>query len=171
MTMEVWLQRAETIVETVGKGVSWIILVLVGAITYDVIMRYAFSAPTIWSFDLSYMLGGTLMLMGLSYAHRYRSHVRVDIIVKQFSPKVRLVLEVLFTVIFFFPLMAVLLQISFVRMVDAWQIGEISRLGMWHPSMVPFRIMMFAAFALLALEGVAQLTINVKRLTRREYDG
>jgi len=171
MTMEVWLQRVEGVVEAVGRGISWIILVLVGAITYDVVMRYVFSAPTIWSFDLSYMLGGTFMLMGLSYAHRYKSHVRVDIIVKQFSPKVRLMLEVLFTAVFFLPLMAVLLQVSFLRMVDAWKIGEISRLGMWHPSMVPFRIMMFVAFVLLALEGIAQLIINVKRLSRRQYDG
>jgi len=171
MTMEIWLRRAEGLVEAVGKGVSWIILVLIGAITYDVIMRYAFSSPTIWSFDLSYMLGGTLMLMGLSYAHKYRSHVRVDIFVKQCSPKVRVVLEVLFTAVFFLPLMAVLLQISFVRMVDAWEIGEISRLGMWHPSMVPFRVMMFVAFVLLALEGIAQLIVNAKRLFRGQYDG
>ena len=169
--MEIWLHRAESCVETVGKFISWIILILVAAITYDVIMRYAFSAPTIWSFDVSYMLGGTFMLMGLSYAHRFRSHVRVDIIVKLFSLKVRLVLEVLFTAVFFFPLMAVLLQISFLRMVDAWEIGEISRLGMWHPSMVPFRIMMFVAFALLALEGIVQFIINVKRLSRGQYDG
>jgi len=169
--METWLHRTESCIEMVGKTVSWIILILVAAITYDVIMRYIFSAPTIWSFDVSYMLGGTFMLMGLSYAHRYRSHVRVDIIVKSFSPKVRLLLELLFTLVFFFPLMAVLLQISYVRMVDSWVIREISRLGMWHPSMVPFRIMMFVAFALLAVEGLVQFITNIRRLAKGQYDG
>ncbi len=169
--METWLHRTESYIEMVGRVISVIILILVGAITYDVIMRYVFSAPTIWSFDVSYMLGGTFMLMGLSYAHRFRSHVRVDIIVKTFPPKVRLLLELLFTVVFFFPLMAVLLQISYVRMVDSWVIGEISRLGMWHPSMVPFRIMMFVAFVLLAGEGLVQFVMNARRLSRGEYDG
>ena len=171
MTTEVWLQRADWFVETVGKAVSWIILILLAAITYDVVARYAFSAPTIWSFDVSYMLGGTFILMGLSYAHKYRSHVRVDIIVKAFPPKVRLVLEVLFTVIFFFPLMAVLIQVSYVRMVDAWTIHEISRLGMWHPSMVPFRLVMLLAFIMLALEGTVQFITNIRRLSKGQYDG
>ena len=164
------MRYVDLVVENVGKLVSWIIIVLIGAITYDVIMRYAFSAPTIWSFDVSYMLGGTLMLMGLSYAHMRKSHVRVDVIVKSFPPRVRLILELLFTIVFFFPLMAVLLQISYVRMVDSWVIKEVSRLGMWHPSMVPFRIMMFAAFVLLALEGLVQFVANIRRMAKGQYD-
>ena len=50
-----------------GKGVSWLLVVLILALTYDTSMRYLFSKPTVWSFDVSYMLGGSIMLRGMAW--------------------------------------------------------------------------------------------------------
>ena len=35
-----------------GKGVAWLLVVLIAALTYDVFMRYVFSKPTVWAFDM-----------------------------------------------------------------------------------------------------------------------
>jgi len=160
-----WIDR---IAQMFGHGFAWLIVPLVAAIVYDVVMRYVFSAPTIWSFDLSYMLGGMMMLIGLSYVHSKRSHVRVDIIVKSLSQRAQALLNLIFRVVFFLPLSVVLVKISFDKAVYAWQIREISRLGMWHPSMIPFKTVMFFAFVLLLLVGVGQLVGEV-RIVREEW--
>ena len=40
----------------VGQTFAWSILVLTFVVTYEVVMRYAFRAPTTWAYDTSYML-------------------------------------------------------------------------------------------------------------------
>lgn len=168
--LEVISRSIDSLTERIGKAFSWLIFVLILAITYDVIMRYVFSAPTIWSFDLSYMLGGTVMLIGLSYVHLKKSHVRVDIFSKCFSAKTQLTMNVLFKLIFFFPLVAVLIKISLVRAIYACQVHEVSKFGMWHPSMIPFKMIMLIAFVILALQGISQFVRELLTLARRSYD-
>src|SRR2546426_3001265 len=46
--------------DTTGVWVAWLNIPLVLAVSYEVIARYAFDAPTIWSFDVTYMLYGTI---------------------------------------------------------------------------------------------------------------
>ena len=161
-------ERIDRIVDIVGRGFAWLIVPLVLAIVYDVVMRYLFSAPTIWSFDLSYMLGGMMMLIGLSYVHKKRSHVRVDIIFNSLSRRMQALLNLLFRMIFFFPLSIALIKISFDKALYAWRIQEISRLGMWHPSMIPFKTVMFLAFVPLLLVGLGQFIGEIK-LVREEW--
>ncbi|MGZ8203425.1 MAG: TRAP transporter small permease subunit, partial [Burkholderiales bacterium] len=50
--------------DTTGTWVAWLNLPLVLVVCYEVIARYAFSAPTLWSFDLTYMLYGTIFMLG-----------------------------------------------------------------------------------------------------------
>ena len=52
----------------VGKAFSWCILILAFATTYEVFVRYALRAPTSWAFDISYIMYGTLFMMGGAYA-------------------------------------------------------------------------------------------------------
>jgi TRAP-type mannitol/chloroaromatic compound transport system permease small subunit len=54
------LRRVASVVDTLsewsGRVFAWIIIPLVVSLTYEVLARYAFNAPTIWAYDLSYML-------------------------------------------------------------------------------------------------------------------
>ncbi|MBI4628135.1 MAG: hypothetical protein HY729_05465, partial [Candidatus Rokubacteria bacterium] len=43
-----------------GKIACWLILPMVLGLTYEVVARYGFNAPTIWAFDMTYMLYGSL---------------------------------------------------------------------------------------------------------------
>ena len=161
-------RRIHLAVDWMGRIFAWLIVPLILAIVYDVMMRYVFNAPTIWSYDLSYMLGGVMMLIGLSYVQSKRAHVRVDVIVSKFTPRVQSLLNLIFQAVFFFPLVAVLVKISFDKALYAWQIHEISRLGMWHPTMIPFKTLMCLAFVLLLLEGLGQFIGDIG-LLRKEW--
>ena len=52
-----------------GRIFSLLIFPLVLGITYEVIVRYAFNAPTIWAYDVSYMLYGSHFMLEIGRAH------------------------------------------------------------------------------------------------------
>ena len=46
-----------------GKVFAWCVMAMTLGVGYEVVVRYLFSAPTPWAFDLSYMLYGTMFMM------------------------------------------------------------------------------------------------------------
>ena len=47
-----------------GRLFCWLVVPLVAGLTYEVIARYLFHAPTIWAYDVAYMLYGSHFLLG-----------------------------------------------------------------------------------------------------------
>jgi TRAP-type mannitol/chloroaromatic compound transport system permease small subunit len=50
--------------DTTGTWVAWLNVPLVLIVSYEVFARYLFNAPTMWSFDLTYMLYGNIFILG-----------------------------------------------------------------------------------------------------------
>ena len=48
----------------VGSIVCWILIPLIFAMTYEVLARKLFLAPTIWAYDISRFLYGALFMLG-----------------------------------------------------------------------------------------------------------
>ena len=48
--------------------VCWILMPLIFAMTYEVLARKLFLAPTIWAYDISRFLYGALFMLGAGYA-------------------------------------------------------------------------------------------------------
>jgi TRAP-type mannitol/chloroaromatic compound transport system permease small subunit len=94
-SLERFVTKIERLSELVGKGGSWLCAVMILAIGYEVIMRYIFRAPTLWSFDVSYMLGGSMYVLGLAWVLREDGNVRVDALSARFSPKLQLYINIL----------------------------------------------------------------------------
>jgi TRAP-type mannitol/chloroaromatic compound transport system permease small subunit len=71
-----WAVRAiDRFSEWTGVAVAWLMVPLIAAVVYEVVARYAFAAPTIWSFDLTYMLYGAMFMLGAAYALRIGAHI------------------------------------------------------------------------------------------------
>ena len=49
--------------DVTGTWIAWLNVPLVAVVAYEVIARYAFHAPTSWSFDLTYMFYGTIFML------------------------------------------------------------------------------------------------------------
>jgi TRAP-type mannitol/chloroaromatic compound transport system permease small subunit len=135
-------------------------------ITYEVICRYALNSPTVWAFDMAYMIGGSMMALGMGYVLQERGHVRVDILYDLLPPRLRLLLDLIFTVVFFFPITAFFVYLSWQYALLAWARGERSGYGIWEPTLIPFRSMFFVAWAILLLAGIAWFTRTLVALVR-----
>ena len=53
------------------------------------IARYLFNAPTIWSFDVTYMLYGAIFMLGAAYALHKGAHIRTDFFFEQLVDRAR----------------------------------------------------------------------------------
>lgn len=57
-----------------------LIAAVVGVMFYEVVLRYAFEAPTLWANELSLWLAGFVFLLSGLYAMQQRSHIRIYIL-------------------------------------------------------------------------------------------
>ena len=151
-----------------GKTVSWLLLVLIFALTYDTFMRYLFRAPTVWAFDIAYMLGGTIMLMGMAWVTVRREQVRVDILYTRYSPKTKVIVDAALNVLLFFPLFAMLLYKAIPRAIYSFTIGEFSEVGFWRPILWPYRWMLVLALTLWVLTTLGWVIRDLYKLKKGE---
>ena len=144
-----------------GKGASWLVLILTVVLGYEVLLRYAFNAPTKWVFDVSYMLGGSYFLLGEAYTLLKGRHVRIDIFYGRFSTRNKALVDIIFYLLFFFPLWAVLLYLLIPYVYFSWKIGERSMQGYWMPIIYPFKTVMLIGIFLFLLQGISEFIRSI----------
>ena len=137
----------------VGKTFAWCIIALTLATSYDVVMRYAFSAPTGWAFDTEYILYGTLFMMAGAYTLSQDGHVRGDFISRMLSLKVRAGIELACLLLFFFPAMLALLYSGYEFFSLSWQMNEHSSSSPTGPPIYPFKAVIPLAAIFMLLQG------------------
>jgi len=150
------IKGIDAVSEITGKVMIWLVVVLTGVIGYEIFSRYFFNAPTMWAFDLSYMIGGTFFLMGEAWTLKKQQHVRIDIFYNRFSPRGRAIIDTFFYLLFFFPLWAGLLWALIPYVQFSWELGERSMQGYWQPIIYPFKTVMPIGVFLLLLQGGAE---------------
>jgi len=93
----------DAITEWGGKVIAWLVVPLVGALVYEVFARYFFHAPTVWAYDVTYMIYGTLYMLGAAYTLLKGGHIRTDILYRLFSPRWQGIIDASLYLFFFFP--------------------------------------------------------------------
>lgn len=94
------LRWADRLSEWSGRLFAWITLASVFILTYEVVARYFFRAPTRWAHDTSTLLFGVLYVTTGAYALYTRNHVGVDVIYARLRPRARAIMDVA-TFVFF----------------------------------------------------------------------
>src|SRR5690606_35418427 len=105
---------------------AWCFMVMTLGIGYEVVIRYAFTAPTPWAFDLSYMLYGTLFMMAGAYTLSRDAHVRGDFIYRLWPARVQATVELVLYILFFFPGVTALVLAGWKYQARAWGYLEVS---------------------------------------------
>ncbi len=77
-----------------GRWFSYLILISCFTIVYEVIARYVFGAPTIWSHEVTTLLCAISFAYGGSYCLARNSHIRIVILYDLVSLKVRRYLDI-----------------------------------------------------------------------------
>jgi TRAP-type mannitol/chloroaromatic compound transport system permease small subunit len=144
-----------------GTWVAWLNVPLVFIVAWEVFARYAFNAPTIWSFDLTYMLYGTIFMLGAAYALHKGAHIRTDFFFEKWSIRTKGVIDSSAYLLFFFPAIFTFLVVSWHEGWYAFQIGETSEQTPWRPILWPFKMVVPLACLLLLIQGVSETIKSV----------
>jgi TRAP-type mannitol/chloroaromatic compound transport system permease small subunit len=151
------VQFADRISAWFGKAFAWLILMMAFGVGYEVLVRYAFNAPTSWAFDVSYILYGTLFMMGGAYTLSRDGHVRGDFLYRLWKPRVQATVELFLYFLFFFPGVLALVVAGSKYATRSWGFMEVS---VNSPAGIPvfqFKTVIVVAGVLLVIQGVAQV--------------
>lgn len=139
-----------------GRIVAWLILPLIAVMSYEITVRYLLH-PTLWAYDLSYMLYGAMFMLGTAYTLRRGAHIRTDFLYQEWPVKVQAAVDGACYVLLFFPGIALFLWISSDFAWRSWLQNERSAGSAWMPVIYPLKAVIPAGAALLLLQGVAEL--------------
>ncbi|MBI2197785.1 MAG: TRAP transporter small permease subunit [Candidatus Rokubacteria bacterium] len=146
----------DTLSEWSGRIFCWLVIPLVLGLTYEVISRYAFDAPTAWAYDVGYMLYGGHFMLGAAYTLLHKGHIRTDFFYEHWSTRRQGWVDACCYLFLFFPGLFFFLLAGWDNAWHSFSIGETSEASPWRPILWPFKMAMPAAAVLLLLQGVSE---------------
>ncbi len=156
------VNQIERLTTNIGIIASLTLIPLILTTTYEVLARYVFEAPTIWAYEVGYMLTGTHFLLGMAYTLQQGQFIRIDIFSQNMSTKTRALIDLCaYSVIF--PLMIWLTYGLTSYLISGIIKNERSGQSAMNMAVWPFRIVFLIAFALLALQVYAEFMKSLQK--------
>jgi TRAP-type mannitol/chloroaromatic compound transport system permease small subunit len=161
----------DTFSERTGQVFSWLCIPLAIVVFYEVVSRYFFDNPTIWAYDLSYMLYGALFMLGAAFALRRGAHIRTDMLWDKFSGATKGKIDFYAYILFFYPGMILLFATSIDDAWYAFRLGELSEQTPWRPHLWPLKSVVPLTALLLMIQGVSEILKSWYMMrTGREFE-
>ncbi|WP_243029432.1 TRAP transporter small permease subunit [Thermus altitudinis] len=150
------LKAVDQINASLSRFSSIFMVLLVLTLTYEVGMRYLFKSPTLWSYDMSYMLTSLFLVLSMGHVLQRNEHVRVDLLYRFLPPRWAAALEAFLYLVLLFPFLYVLLSPMPEHVLNSWRTGERYTAGTWLPPIYPFKTWVMVGMLLLTLQSLAQ---------------
>ena len=146
-----------------GRIADWMVLAACAISAGNAFVRYGFAmSSNAWLEVQWYLFAGTVML-GAAYTLNRNEHVRVDLVYGSVSARARLWIDVFGIIFFLLPGMILLAWMTWPFFQEAWLRGEHSPnaggLLRW-----PVKLLMPLGFAMVALQGLAELVKRIAAL-------
>ncbi|HEY9021219.1 MAG: TRAP transporter small permease subunit [Paracoccaceae bacterium] len=155
--MQHYIRFADSLSAWFGKAFGWLIILMTFGMSYEVLVRYLFNSPTPWALDISFIMYGTLFMMGGAYTLSRGGHVRGDFLYRLWSDRTQAKVDLTLYVLFFFPGILALVFAGWKYASRSWGYAEVS---VNSPAGIPiyqFKTVIVAAGILLIIQGIAQV--------------
>jgi TRAP-type mannitol/chloroaromatic compound transport system permease small subunit len=140
-----------------GRLTCWMLLPLVLGLTYEVVARYLFNAPTMWAYDLTFMLYGTFFMLGAAFTLQRKGHVRTDMFYDRWSPRLQATIDIVCYLVIFLPFLYVLIVTGWGYFWKAFVTKETFVSSAWQPITWPFKLAVPLAGVLLLIQGISEV--------------
>jgi TRAP-type mannitol/chloroaromatic compound transport system permease small subunit len=147
----------EKLTKGLGKLFGWLIIPLLLALCYEVFARYLFKKPTIWAFDITYMLMTAIFLCGAAYTLAENRHIRIDFLYVKFSERKKVIADLIGLIVISLPVLSYVTFYAVNKFIWSIKVNESSDLTPWHPVLWPFRGFMVLGFILLNIQVVTEI--------------
>lgn len=139
-----------------GRAFAWCIVVLTFSTCYEVFVRYALNAPTVWAFDMSVQMYGALFMMAGAYTLSQDAHVRGDVIYRLMPIKFQAGLDLVLYILFLLPGAVALVYYGYYFASDSWFYKEVSWSSPARIQIYFFKSLIPISGTLLLLQGIAE---------------
>lgn len=154
--MNRFLHFVDSLSVWVGKCFAWCIVVLTFATCYEVFVRYVLNAPTVWAFDMSVQMYGSLFVMAGAYALAQDAHVRGDVLYRLMSQRAQATIDLVLYIIFLLPAVFALTWYGYGFAADSWFYKEVSWSSPARIQIYFFKTLIPVAGVLIFLQGLAE---------------
>jgi TRAP-type mannitol/chloroaromatic compound transport system permease small subunit len=159
------LARAiDALTERVGRIVIWLVLAATLISAGNALVRYLLGESSNAWLEIQWYLFGAMFMLGAGYTLKHNGHVRIDIFYNRFGPSGQAWIDLVGGLLFLLPMAALLAWLAWPMFFEAWQTQEHSPdaggLLRW-----PVKLLLPLGFALLALQGVAEVIKRIGVLT------
>ena len=155
----------------VGSIVCWILMPLIFAMTYEVLARKLFLAPTIWAYDISRFLYGALFMLGAAYALSKGVHIRADFLYRNFKTKTQGTIDFWLYLLFYFPGLIVFLYMTTGFVQESIMRNERGMDTTWMPIMWPIKSCLWFGIVFLLIQGVSEILKSYYAATKGKWPG
>ncbi len=149
------------IVRRVAGVTAWLNFVLILVILLQVVLRYGFNRGLVPIEELMWHLYAVAFMFGMAYCITNDSHIRVDIVHMNLSPRKQHIIEVLGILFLLFPFLWIVFDHSLSWAVDSFKINESSQ----NPTGLPYRWIIKSVvpmtMVLMFIAGLARLIQEV----------
>ena len=152
-----YIQVADSISAWFGKAFAWCIIIMAFGVGYEVFVRYVLRDPTVWAFDLTLIMYGSLFMMGGAYTLSRDGHVRGDFLYRLWRPRYQAIIEFTLYFLFFFPGVLALILAGTKYAARSWRYQEVSVMSPANVPIFQFKTIIVAAGILLLIQGIAQV--------------
>lgn len=152
-----FVRQVDTLNEWIGRTVAWLTLGCVLTCFTVVVLRYGFDLGFPWLQELYVWQHAAVFMAGAGYTMLHRGHVNVDVMYGRLSARGRAWIDVLGTVFFLFPWLAVVAMTSAPFIHSSWSIREASSTADGMPAVYLLKSLLWVFCGVLFLQGLALL--------------
>ncbi|NDW07010.1 TRAP transporter small permease subunit [Jiella pacifica] len=140
----------------VGRGVSWLVLVVVLVSAGNAVIRKLFDISSNAWLELQWYLFGAIFMLAAAWTLQRNEHIRVDIVSNSLSKRVRDWIDFVGHIVILLPFAALMIWLLWPYVLQSFTSGERSGnaggLIIW-----PAKALLLGGFLLLLLQGISEL--------------
>jgi TRAP-type mannitol/chloroaromatic compound transport system permease small subunit len=161
----------DEIIRRIGQYLSWLNAILVIAIIVQVFLRYVMGMGLVVLEELQWHLYAVGIMFGLSYCLVQNSHIRLDLLHDNFSPRTKEWIELLGHLLLLFPIIIIILIHGWDFLLDSWIIRERSDSPIGLPARYIIKSFLLSGFGFLALAAISRMVRSVAfLLSKNEWE-
>lgn len=135
---------------------------LVADMVYEVVSRRVFNAPTLWAYDIAYMLNGAGFLLAAGHTLRNNGHIRIDFLSARLPARLQDWINAAAYAFLALPAVAFLAFGAWAEWREAYATGELDPASPWKPLLWPLFAGMLLGVAALLLQMAAQCVRHLR---------
>jgi TRAP-type mannitol/chloroaromatic compound transport system permease small subunit len=152
----VFTDAVDRFTDALGQWLKWLVLFATLISAGNALVRYSLHTGSNAWLEIQWYMFGAMFLLAAGYALKHEEHVRVDVLFSRMSPQSQAWVDVVGGILFLMPTAIIIGWLAIPMVVNSFRINEMSNdaggLLRW-----PIKLMIPLGFALLALQGLAEI--------------